>query len=80
MVARGWESKSIEEQQSAAQTQTETRKLLTPEEVAEQRRRETLLLSRSHVQAQLQAAQNPRHREMLETALAELDARLARLV
>jgi type IV secretory pathway TraG/TraD family ATPase VirD4 len=76
MVARGWESKSVEEQQSAAQT----RKLLTPEEVAEQRRREALLFSRSHVQAQLQAAQNTRHREMLESALAELDARLARLV
>jgi type IV secretory pathway TraG/TraD family ATPase VirD4 len=79
MVARGWESKSVEEQQSAAQTQAETRKLLTPEEVAEQRKREALLLSRSHVQAQLQTAQNPRHREMLQTALAELNARLARL-
>ena len=79
-MARGWESKSVEEQQSAAQTHAETRKLLTPEEVAEQQRRESLLLSRSRVQAQLQAAQNPRHREMLESALAELDARLARLV
>jgi hypothetical protein len=78
-VARGWESKSIEEQQ-AAQAPTDTRKLLTPEQVADKRQRDSLLLSRKRIVEQLQAAQNPHYRQMLESALAELDGRLARLV
>jgi hypothetical protein len=79
-VARGWESKSIEEQQAAAQAPTETRKLLTPEQVADKRQRDSLLLSRKRIVEQLQAAQNPHYRQMLESTLAELDGRLARLV
>jgi len=78
-VARGWESKSIEEQQAAAQAPATARKLLTPEQVAAQRQRDSLLLSRKRIHEQLQAAQNPHYRKMLESALAELDGRLARL-
>jgi hypothetical protein len=37
-------------------------------------------MSRQHVLQQLQAAQNPRHREMLQNALADLDSQIARLV
>ena len=78
-MARGWESKSIEEQQAAAQAPAEPRKVLTPEQIAAQRQRDSLLLSRKRVQEQLQEAQNPHYRQMLESALAELDGRLARL-
>jgi hypothetical protein len=39
-----------------------------------------LLLSRKNVLQQLEAAQNPRHREILDSALADLDAQIARLV
>jgi hypothetical protein len=38
------------------------------------------MLSRQHVLQQLEAAQNHRHRQILQSALADLDARLARLV
>ncbi len=79
-MARGWESKSIEEQQAAAQAPAEPRKVLTPEQVADKRQRDSLLLSRKRIHEQLQAAQNPHYRQMLESALAELDGRLARLV
>jgi hypothetical protein len=80
LVARGWESKSIEEQQAAAQAWREPQWRTDAAEVAFTRDQYGLLLSRKHVQRQLQAAKNPRHRQMLESALAELDARLAQLV
>jgi len=78
-VAHGWESKSVEEQQSQAATPTEHRRSLTPGEQARQRRIEGLMLSRKRVLQELEAALNPRHRAVLQAALTELDAQLARL-
>ena len=79
-MARGWESKAIEDQQAeAAATPHPTKLRLAPEQVAKQKQQEGLLLSRKRVLQQLQAAQNPIHRNMLEAALGELDAQLARL-
>ena len=80
LMARGWESKSVEEQQSAANAQVESKQRLTPQQAAQQQEREAIVLSRRRVLQQLQEVQNPRHRQMLETALSELDKRLARLV
>ena len=53
---------------------------LTSAQIAIQRQHQSLLLSRSHVLQQLEAAQNPRHREILQNALADLDSQIARLV
>jgi len=78
-MARGWESKAVEEQQSAANTQVESKQRLTPQQAAQKQERDALTLSRRHVLQQLQEVQHPRHRQMLETALSELDGRLARL-
>ncbi|HYM05644.1 MAG TPA: hypothetical protein VEU11_03720 [Terriglobales bacterium] len=78
-MARGWESKSVEEQQSAAGAQVDSKQRLTPEQAARRQAREAIELSRRRVLQQLQAVENPRHRQMLEFALAELDDRLARL-
>jgi hypothetical protein len=78
-VARGWESKSVEEQQAEASTPTHLSPPLSAAELNRRREREQLALSRKHVLGQLDSAQNPRHREMLQAALADLDARLARL-
>jgi len=80
-MARGWESKSVEEQQSeAASPAQHLNQLLSAAEIARKREREQLLLSRKHVLGQLSSAQSPRHREMLQAALADLETRLARLV
>src|ERR1700676_992366 len=80
-VARGWESKSVEEQQAQAVSTPSPAKLpLTPAQIVSQRQRQGLMLSRQRVLQQLDAAQNPRHREILQNALADLDAQLARLV
>ncbi len=69
----------MEEQQSAASTQVESKQRLTPQQAAQKQEREAIELSRRRVLQQLQEVQNPRHRQMLETALSELDQRLARL-
>jgi hypothetical protein len=80
-VARGWESKSVEEQQAlAVSAPSPAKPPLTPAQIANQRQRQGLLLSRQHVLQQLEAAQNPRHREILQAALADLDAQLTQLV
>jgi len=79
-VARGWESKSVEEQQAEAATPRSAKPLLTAAQIAIQRQRQGLMLSRQHVLQLLEAAQNPRHREILQRSLTDLDAQLARLV
>ncbi|SPE44896.1 conserved hypothetical protein [Candidatus Sulfotelmatobacter sp. SbA7] len=80
-MARGWESKSVEEQQSqAGSSEPKSGPRPTPEQLARQRQRQGLLLSRARVRQQLEAAQNPQHRQLLELALAALDAQLAQLV
>ena len=79
-MARGWESKSVEEQQAeATPTFGEMKQELSPDQAAKQRQREGLRLSRKRVLQQLQSAQSPRRRKMLEDALADLDAKLTLL-
>ena len=78
-MARGWESKSVEDQQASAAAPQELKQRLTPQQAARKRHEEALLLSRSHVLQQMQKAQNPRHRQMLQDALSALDAQLTRL-
>jgi hypothetical protein len=79
-MARGWESKSVEEQQVAASTQVESKQWLTPEQAATKQARDALELSRKRVLQELESAGNARHRHMLESALADLDSKLARSV
>ena len=69
----------MEEQQAAVSTKIESKQRLTPEQAARKQEREALELSRRRVLQQLQSVQNPRHRQMLDSALSELEERLARL-
>src|SRR6267143_1269937 len=41
-MARGWESKSVEDQQSAADAQLQSKQRLTPEQAARKQREETI--------------------------------------
>jgi len=76
-MARGWESKSVEQQQEEATSSTQKRgKPLTPEQIVEQQKRQGLELSRHRILQQLEVASNQQHRAMLEAALADLDAQL----
>jgi len=76
-MARGWESKSIEEQQAEAATErTSPRARLTPEQASLIRKVEGLRLSRQRVLQQIQDAHDPRLRQMLQQALADLDRQI----
>jgi hypothetical protein len=50
---------------------------VTPDMADAHRKKETLLLARTYLLQQLQSSQNPRHREILEKALADLEKQLA---
>ncbi len=77
-MARGWESKAVEAQQEAAAGQNgEIKTAIDPAEIERKRKRHGLLLSRARVAHELELAQNPNHRKMLERALADLDTRLS---
>lgn len=80
-MARGWESKSVEAQidMAAAASAAATERHLTPEALAQIRRRESLNLSRTRVVREMEAAQNPRYKAVLSKALADLDAQLKTL-
>ena len=78
-MARGWESKSVEAQQAeASDAASKPRLKLTPEAAVRRRELETLRLSRQSVLQQLQKSQNPRHRQLLESTLADLDQKINR--
>lgn len=77
-MARGWESKSIEQQQADALTERNSpRRRLSAAEQKRNRQRETLVLVRKRLASQLQAATRPEHRQMLHQSLAELDKQLS---
>jgi hypothetical protein len=78
-MSRGWESKSVEEQQAEAARPKEAKPRLTPDQAAMKREKDSLLLSRNGVVQQIQSTRNARHKEMLEAALADLDAKIALL-
>lgn len=77
-MARGWESKSVESQQSETEVGTNRRRLSAQdqERVA---RRESLELSRSRIRRELETAKSDVHRTALENALKYLDDELARI-
>ena len=72
-MARGWESKAIEDQQQEAERRRETG---GPRESSATDRRRTLELARAQTVQQLTLARTPVQREALEKALADLDAQL----
>ena len=80
-MARGWESKSVEDQIADAQARDEARhgKALTPAETEQVRRREALMLERTRLIGEMKRAYKRRHLEALERGLAYIEAELAKL-
>jgi hypothetical protein len=79
-VARGWESKSVEAQQAeAAESSKKSRPRLNASEAAVVREKENLRLARQTILRQMETSTNPRHQEVLQSALADLDRKLQRL-
>jgi hypothetical protein len=80
-VARGWESKSVEDQVAEAQAKAKdgNKPMLTAEELQKQQKKRGLELALLKTKADIAASTNDRHREMLEAAKAELERQLAAL-
>ena len=78
-MARGFESKSVEEQQAEAKRDSNPGQQLTPEQAERKRKRDGLILSRKNVKQRLESASSPAHRQMLDGALADLDRQIAQL-
>ena len=76
-MARGGESKSVEAQQAElAEKKQHHKPRLTPEQAGRQRQLEGLNLSRQRILQQLSVAKDPRHRQILERSLADLDRQI----
>ena len=77
-MARGFESKSVADQQESASAQTPPRDDAAPDPalIAKKRRLE---LSRADVKRRLAACRADAHREMLERALRALDEEISHL-
>jgi hypothetical protein len=71
-MARGFESKDVEFQQSEAVRPKSSKRPMTPVERDRQSRRLSLQLALSRAEAELDAARSTVHRRMLEQAVAAL--------
>ena len=80
-MARGWESKSVEDQIGDAQARKDERSkpFLSPAEREQQSRKQSLLLSRSQILSRLKVAGNARYRAQLEAALKHVEMQLKEL-
>jgi hypothetical protein len=78
-MARGWESKAVEEQQQQAQGDVRAPAKVDPAEATRASERATLQLARTRALADLQHACAPAHRAMLEAAIRDLDQKIAAL-
>jgi hypothetical protein len=72
-MARGWESKAIEDQQQEAERRRDAG---GPRESSATDRRRTLELARAQTTRQLALARTAAQRTALERAIADLDAQL----
>lgn len=75
-MARGWESKSVESQQSEDFDHDRPRQ--SPDEAERSRKREGLELSRRRITTELERSSSPVHRAALENALKYLDDELGK--
>ena len=80
-MARGWESKAIEDQLAASEAEKEAKAkpFLTASEMERQTRKNSLQLSRVRILKDLESAHNEGYRALLERTLAHLDSELARM-
>jgi hypothetical protein len=78
-MARGFDSKGVEEQQSLSLVEKpkEPKETLSPDQQAAKRERANLELARTKLQNDLAASSNDRHRKMIEAALRDVEKKLA---
>jgi len=77
-MARGWESKSVEDQLADAEAakEAQAKPHLSADEREKRARRESLLMSRAQIIERLKRVTNTRYRAQLEKSLQHLDEQL----
>lgn len=79
-MARGWESKAVEDQMNEAEERARRKQgaadEISPEERARRERLSSLQLSRARTLSQLEQATRPAHRQMLQRTLRALEAEI----
>jgi hypothetical protein len=80
-MARGWESKSVEEQISAAEDRQHATATAAVKafDVDRRKRKQGLLLERARITREMEQSLKKRYVELLERALAHVDAEIAKL-
>jgi len=80
-MAKGWESKSVEDQiqQHQGNSNIKTKQGPTAAQADARRKTNVLLLSRARVEKDLNASQNTRYRDQLNRALSDIDAQISQL-
>jgi hypothetical protein len=76
-MSRGWESKSVEEQQNQAAAPNSDPATANKDEAERKRQRQALELQRERVLSE--RTSNPHRRSALELALADIEEKLAQL-
>lgn len=76
-MARGWESKAVEDQIAASEERTSAAmRARTPEALERESRRQGFLLSRAKILGDIERASDERHRTALQQALAYIDSQI----
>ena len=77
-MARGWESKSVEDQIAASEERkaAASRRARTADELERESRKQGLMLSRAKILTDIENARDSRHRAALQQALGYIDAQL----
>ena len=80
-MARGWESKAVEDQIGAAEAGKDAlrRKGLIPAEIERRRKRQGLLVERQRIVREMEQGYKRRYLVLLERALAHIDAELEKI-
>ena len=80
-MARGWESKSVEDQinEREAESENSGKKRPSRSEIEQNAKREGILLVRSRTVTALESARDERYRALLQRTLEHLDSELGKL-
>jgi hypothetical protein len=80
-MARGWESKSVEEQMEDSRKDKESSQKGShfSAKSRDSRERENLLLARTRLINDIEATENPRYRQFLQASLAAIEEQLSQI-
>ena len=78
-MARGWESKSVEDQINEREAAKPGKKPSSPLEIQRNSKRDGILLARARTVSAMESARDERYRALLKRTLDHLDSELEKL-